>query len=923
MKTTTLACFVLISCLGAEATRLRTYKGRRATNEYSIYTVDEEFEAAAYGGKKGYTGGKGSLTYAGKKDYSDSNHEEETYSGFAGKKGYSDRIDGETFSSYGGKKGFSLGVDDEEETYSGYVGKKGYVGKGYVGDEEETYLGYVGKKGYVGGDDEEETYSGYAGKKGYVGKGYAGDDDEEETYSGYAGKKGYSGTYAGKKGGYSGALGGKKGYTNDPIDNRDDEVDEDDEVYSGKKGYNYGGKKGGGTPIRDDDCEICGIGHKNRPESLTLQYVAQGQESYYQDEEKSTCEGRDYPLSTTVISDYGRVYQLNDGDIFTIEPEDGFDARTIFTFPDFDDYECEFHTSCSQPLVAGDQHGPFLILPDNDGDCSPPPPPSGECVICDKANKIRPRSLTMRYHVNGENSKHQDSSKASCRAGSYPDDTTLVAAGQTFEELGDGDIFTLYPEDDDRFEANTEFKFVGAGIVCTIHTSCSVPLVVGDQIGPFEIMAGNDCELQQTPEFTFPPTRPPTPPPTPAPITTPTLPPSPEPTRTPTSPPTTMQPTSPPTTMQPTSPPTLLTGVPTRPPTLEPTTLPPTASPSTPPSDVCIEATVRLFEGRTVIDIDFNYPHLDPLPSDWIGLYPCSDADLVPPFSKEASVWAYTCHDRVCRDDDPDTATGMGSFTFDDATQPGYARAAIYDTITELIADAPGCYVVLLNRIDGLSAPPYYGICEGNEIELMTSDTPRPLPTSGPTPGPTSGPTPGPTRVPTPGPSSPPTFRQTAAPTNAPTASPTNAPTASPIAPAPTDGGDDENPCANVCGGDKVMTKPDGIFAYEDNPPVPCSILQVVALGGVFITQEECSFLPGLIEEICGCELPDRQVGCSVCGNGKVVTLPNNVFEYVGYPAATCAVLQTAGYNGLVPQSECGFLPALIEDTCGCDNGRL
>jgi len=136
-----------------------------------------------------------------------------------------------------------------------------------------------------------------------------------------------------------------------------------------------------------------------------------------------------------------------------------------------------------------------------------------------------------------------------------------------------------------------------------------------------------------------------------------------------------------------------------------------------------------------VVDIDFHYPHLEPYASDWIGLYPCSDAYSVPPFNKEPKVWAYTCYDRMCRYDTD--ATPSGNITFDDETLPFFGSQGIYKKIRDL---EPGCYVVLLNRIEGLSAPPYYGICEGNEIMIGPSSVPTPGPAPLVTPVPTPGP---------------------------------------------------------------------------------------------------------------------------------------------------------------------------------------
>lgn len=145
---------------------------------------------------------------------------------------------------------------------------------------------------------------------------------------------------------------------------------------------------------------------------------------------------------------------------------------------------------------AGDQIGPFLIIggfgtlgkecnvdPSQTTPTGPSPttapeptgaltPPLEQCEICSRDFKNKPLSLLVEYQPDGENSQYQPEDKASCRAGSYPATTTVGVNGQTFGPLGRGDRILL----DGQFGANTEFDFDGANS-CTIHTSCSVPLV--------------------------------------------------------------------------------------------------------------------------------------------------------------------------------------------------------------------------------------------------------------------------------------------------------------------------------------------------------------------------------------------------------------------------------------------------------------
>mmetsp|Transcript_25595 Transcript_25595/g.29229 ORF Transcript_25595/g.29229 Transcript_25595/m.29229 type:complete len:656 (+) Transcript_25595:2-1969(+) len=445
----------------------------------------------------------------------------------------------------------------------------------------------------------------------------------------------------------------------------------------------------------------------------------------------------------------------------------------------------------------------------------------GDCEICGASKYRRPQFLKLRYVSDGAESFYQSPSASTCEDKLYPRNTRVLVSGHGTYELEDGDEFLVEPSS--GFSPVTKFC-LRDGYCCTFHTSCSEPIVVGDQFGPFQILAGNDCEDEDPslPPFTIPPlttpspTNPPTPEPTNPPTPEPTRPPTPGPTRPPTP-----DPTSPPT-PEPRSPPT---PGPTRPPTPEPTRLPtpdPTSPPTPEPTDpTCIVGNVRIDDGgNTVVDVEFNYPELEPVPSDWVGLYPCNDVNLDPPYKNEPTLWVYTCYSRVCRFDDPGTATGVGSLTFDDNTLPEYSMTANYKNIEQIRSEQPGCYRILLNRIDGASPPPYYGICEGNEIELTPINiNPTPAPVVNPTPEPVVNPTPAPTSLLT-------------TPATCESIPPTG---------------------CSVCGEGKFVSEPDAIFAFPGQPSVLCGVLETAGLTSL-IPLDQCAFLPGFADPLCSCQ---------------------------------------------------------------------
>ena len=124
--------------------------------------------------------------------------------------------------------------------------------------------------------------------------------------------------------------------------------------------------------------------------------------------------------------------------------------------------------------------------------CLPPVTPT--CKICSPSKKVIPAFLNIQYVSNGGNSLYQESGKASCRKGMYPSSTRLTVTnmdGDTHFDVVEGTVFKVLGP----FDASTKLSFSGGFNDCYFHTSCSVPLVAGDQIGPFKLLAGNECNV--------------------------------------------------------------------------------------------------------------------------------------------------------------------------------------------------------------------------------------------------------------------------------------------------------------------------------------------------------------------------------------------------------------------------------------------
>ena len=174
-----------------------------------------------------------------------------------------------------------------------------------------------------------------------------------------------------------------------------------------------------------------------------------------------------------------------------------------------------FHGSCSQPIVMDDQFGSLKVVgfSTDDGrsrdtcqpnDCSPTPTPSPKsCTICDRSNKNRPSSLTFLYTAGQGTSQNQQGDKANGAGllATYPDATTVGVSGKhgggVLQQATHGQEFTVEAPGG-KFDAESTVSF-GNGQSFEFHTSCSVPLVVGDVYGPLTVVGGGSCQVPVDP----------------------------------------------------------------------------------------------------------------------------------------------------------------------------------------------------------------------------------------------------------------------------------------------------------------------------------------------------------------------------------------------------------------------------------------
>ncbi len=274
----------------------------------------------------------------------------------------------------------------------------------------------------------------------------------------------------------------------------------------------------------DSDC-------RGKVVRMTLQYTGAGPvaTSHSQDPRKVSVVGdaaSTEPVSMLIVNKrrdkiWATVSGINIGDEILVEAAaanaDHLDSETRVTITDAVGNtieEVRFHTSCSQPLNAGDQFGSLLVASvtsTEGGEVTNDPEPEPEICVKELPAMSGPhckgkvRVLSLRYTGGGCGATihSQDPRKVKCSGDAGNATPVRIVAtdnrgdylflDQAGVELGDVvDIIALEGGRSD-LKADTVVRILdGNGAVIEevkFHTSCSQPLNLGDQFGSFEVFA--------------------------------------------------------------------------------------------------------------------------------------------------------------------------------------------------------------------------------------------------------------------------------------------------------------------------------------------------------------------------------------------------------------------------------------------------
>lgn len=281
----------------------------------------------------------------------------------------------------------------------------------------------------------------------------------------------------------------------------------------------------GNEPPAPESCCVDGF----KPQKVTLQYTGEdcSATSSTQASDKYSCSGNPaFDAAVYIIANndasptsgdiwFSGLVQLDSQ--FTIDATSGnatrLSSNTVLHIYNQQGgtliQTINFHTSCSQPLLIGDQWGSLKLigmLSETSQSCgNPDNPPSEERESC-CVDGFRPQVVTLRYtgkDCNGT-STVQPAGSYSCSGDPASDPNVYIFATDNATP-GSGIVwfsgmvalngtFTFNSKDagQDKLGSNTYFHIfnhLNGTLLQTVkvHTSCSVPLVIGDQWGSIEL----------------------------------------------------------------------------------------------------------------------------------------------------------------------------------------------------------------------------------------------------------------------------------------------------------------------------------------------------------------------------------------------------------------------------------------------------
>ena len=129
----------------------------------------------------------------------------------------------------------------------------------------------------------------------------------------------------------------------------------------------------------------------------------------------------------------------------------------------------------------------------------------------------------------------------------------------------------------------------------------------------------------------------------------------------------------------------------------------------------------------------------------------------------------------------------------------------------------------------------------------------------------------------------------------------------------------------SVCPDGMFVSQPNGIIATTEKNTTCAEYNHEANMGRV--GQAQCAVLQQISGEPCGCAYPPtihtqapKPYECQICGEGRMVGLPDAELTLPNYSKLSCSTLQQRAEAGIIHEFQCPLYQPIAEQYCGCIN---
>lgn len=129
----------------------------------------------------------------------------------------------------------------------------------------------------------------------------------------------------------------------------------------------------------------------------------------------------------------------------------------------------------------------------------------------------------------------------------------------------------------------------------------------------------------------------------------------------------------------------------------------------------------------------------------------------------------------------------------------------------------------------------------------------------------------------------------------------------------------------SICGDGLIVTTPDVILNIEGvSDPITCGQYEAAGINGN-VNEAQCPVLQQAASQSCGCREPPpaptqspTTYQCSICGEGRMIGLPQAEVVLPNTQRMSCAGLEQRSQLGIIQEPQCIQIQPFVRESCGC-----